>query len=174
VGLPSSGPHTNGFSLIQRLFASEEYEAYVPELGVTLGEALLAPHRCYLAEIQALLTTGAVRGLAHITGGGIAGNLSRILPAGLQAVVELPPPGPLFELIGRRGVSPQEMRRVFNLGIGMVAVVSDQTVAAARGTEAPWLQPRISSQFSGVGWLPLGGVERSADTERKVIFRERG
>jgi phosphoribosylformylglycinamidine cyclo-ligase len=163
LGLPSSGLHTNGYSLVQRLFAPEEYETYLPELGATLGEALLVPHRCYLAEIQALLATGAVRGLAHITGGGIVGNLARILPPGLQAVVELPPAGPLFELIAERGVGREEMRRVFNLGIGLIAVVSDQPVARV-------LQPR--GQLSGLGWLTLGVVERSAETARRVVFHE--
>ena len=120
--LPSSGLHTNGYSLVQRLFAGEEYLQHVPALGKTLGEALLEPHRCYLDEIRALTSTCGLHGLAHITGGGIAGNLSRIIPPGLEAIVNLPEAPPLFALIEGRGVARDEMRRVFNMGVGMIAV----------------------------------------------------
>ena len=130
VSLPSSGLHTNGYSLVQRLFSDQDLRRYEPRLGTTVGTALLEPHRCYLGDIQQLLTSGAIRGLAHITGGGIAGNLSRIIPDGLQAVVELPPrpPRPLFRLIEERGVAREEMVRVFNMGIGMIAVCDEEFV----------------------------------------------
>ena len=122
LGLPSSGLHTNGYSLAQHLFSDHDYTGSLPELGITLGEALLAPHRCYLQELRHLIATGRVHGLAHITGGGIPGNLARIMPRGLQAVVNLPPPSPLFTHLEEHGISRDEMRRVFNLGIGMIAV----------------------------------------------------
>jgi phosphoribosylformylglycinamidine cyclo-ligase len=129
IGVPSSGLHTNGYSLAQRLFRDEEYGEFVPALGETLGEALLAPHRCYVKTIGALMATGAIRGMAHITGGGIAGNLSRIMPAGTSAVVELPPAPPLFDYLQSRGVPRDEMLRVFNMGIGLIAVCGSTTAS---------------------------------------------
>ena len=122
IGLPSSGVHTNGFSLVQTLFTAEECMAFEPALDSTLGEALLQPHRCYLEDVIRLSATGAVHGLAHITGGGIAGNLERIVPDGLQARIDLPQAPALFSIIQHRGVSTAEMRRVFNMGFGMIAV----------------------------------------------------
>jgi phosphoribosylformylglycinamidine cyclo-ligase len=121
LGFPSAGLHTNGYSLVQRLFSDAEYRRFHPALGRTLGEALLEPHRSYRDVIRQL-PSGAVHGLAHITGGGIAGNLSRILPDGMRAVVHLPPPPPLFALIEAKGVPREEMMRVFNMGIGLIAV----------------------------------------------------
>jgi phosphoribosylformylglycinamidine cyclo-ligase len=122
VGFESSGCHTNGYSLIARLFDSTDYARYETGLGTTLGEALLRPHRCYLSDIRVLIDTGWVHGLAHITGGGIAGNLSRILPDGLDAKLEPLRLPALFKLIRQRGVEEEEMRRVFNMGIGLIAV----------------------------------------------------
>jgi phosphoribosylformylglycinamidine cyclo-ligase len=134
IGLPSSGLHTNGYSLVQRLFKNEEYARYEPELGMMLGEALLMPHTCYLDGIRRLIATGAVHGLAHITGGGIADNLARILPEGLSAIVELPPPPPLFQYIEARGVPHDEMLRVFNMGIGLIAVCAGRPSSLAPHT----------------------------------------
>ena len=122
LGFASHGLHTNGFTLVRHLFASEEYDEHAGFLGQTLSDALLAPHRCYLPEIRSLLDAGQVRGLAHVTGGGIAGNLSRVVPPGLCAEVVVPPPPPLYELIHSRGVPIEEMHRVFNMGIGLIAV----------------------------------------------------
>lgn len=122
IGLPSRGLHTNGYSLVQRLVADDEYEREEPSLGRTLGDALLEPHRCYLGSIRGLIETGMARGMAHITGGGIPGNLSRIVPPGMCAVVDLPPRPPLFDLLAARGVPQEEMVRVFNMGIGLIAV----------------------------------------------------
>jgi phosphoribosylformylglycinamidine cyclo-ligase len=156
LGLPSSGLHTNGFSLVHSLVSDEEYERYEPSLGATLGEALLQPHRCYLGEIRTVLATGSVHGLAHITGGGIAGNLSRIIPAGLEARIEIPPPPALFGLIQARGVEMDEMRRVFNLGIGLVAVCDPQLLASVY---APF--------------VVIGEVQPSVNSQRRVSFRDR-
>lgn len=129
IGLPSSGPHTNGFSLIRKVFGTDErpevLEERPPELGgISVGAALLAPHRSYLSDLRPVLRE--VRGLAHITGGGYHKNLPRSIPAHSTAVVErgawtVPP---LFKLIqDRGGIADAEMYRVFNMGIGMVAVV---------------------------------------------------
>jgi phosphoribosylformylglycinamidine cyclo-ligase len=155
VGLPSSGLHTNGFSLVQRVCGEEEYDCYQPALGTTLGDALLEPHRCYLPEIRSLLARpGAVHGMAHITGGGIAGNLSRIVPPGLQAVVELPPPPPIFGYLARRGIAPAEMRAVFNMGVGLIAVCDSLAVD------------------SDLIDLVIGSIQTTTDSERRVIFRD--
>jgi phosphoribosylformylglycinamidine cyclo-ligase len=130
LGLPSAGLHTNGYSLARKaLFEGLGLRVgdRVPELGCGLGEALLAPHRCYLPALEPLLERGKLRALAHITGGGFPGNLPRVLPPGLGAVVrrgawEVPA---LFRLIQRGGGVPEdEMYRTFNMGIGMVAVVN--------------------------------------------------
>jgi phosphoribosylaminoimidazole synthetase len=143
LGLPSSGLHTNGYSLARRVFAAFSLETVFPELAEPLVDVLLRPHRCYLREIQALSeflekeTTNrpAIKGLAHITGGGFEGNIGRILPAGTQAVVEtsawsVPP---LFELIAHTGhVSREEMYRTLNMGIGMVIVLSPQDAEDTR------------------------------------------
>ncbi|HUU44247.1 MAG TPA: phosphoribosylformylglycinamidine cyclo-ligase [Acidobacteriota bacterium] len=130
IGLASTGPHTNGYSLIRKiLFDQNQYELDdTPEElgGTTLGEAVLAPHRSYLHAVEGLLRTKLVTGMAHITGGGIAGNLVRILPEGVQAVVDtsLWTCPPIFTFLQRVGqIDPEEMYRVFNMGIGFVVVV---------------------------------------------------
>lgn len=130
IGLPSAGLHTNGYSLARKvLFDVLGYgiDTRLPELGTTLGEALLAPHRAYLFALEGLIERGKLRALAHITGGGFPGNIPRVLPAGLGARIRAgawPVPA-LFRLIQRGGgVSDAEMYRTFNMGIGMVAVVS--------------------------------------------------
>jgi len=130
LGLPSSGLHTNGYSLVRRLFdldsqPATRWDHYYKELSQTLGEALLAVHRCYLPSIGPVLPL--VKGLAHITGGGLPGNLPRILPEGLGARIELGSwkVPPLFRLVQEKGDIPDdEMFQVFNMGIGMVLVCS--------------------------------------------------
>lgn len=130
LGLPSSGLHTNGYTLARRVLFDRmglDVHARVPELGATLAEALLAPHRSYLAALEPLLERGKLAALAHITGGGFAGNVPRVLPSGLGARIRLDSwtPPPLFRLIQRGGGVPEEeMYRTFNMGIGMVAVVA--------------------------------------------------
>jgi phosphoribosylformylglycinamidine cyclo-ligase len=128
IGLPSTGLHTNGYSLARRVFfevAQWAPERHVPELGETLADALLAPHRCYLPYVRPLLQCGYVRGLAHITGGGITENLPRILPEGCAA--EIDPDAwrvpPLFRLLQQHGrIADDEMFRAFNMGVGMIVV----------------------------------------------------
>jgi phosphoribosylformylglycinamidine cyclo-ligase len=125
VGLPSSGVHANGFTLVRRVLEDDDYD----------GEDLLAPTRLYLEDVRELRGQTDVRGLAHITGGGIVGNLSRILPAGLRAEIDWSSwtRPPVFEWLARH-VEEAELRRVFNLGIGYVAVVSDPGDALVVGT----------------------------------------
>ncbi len=135
IGLASSGLHTNGFSLARRVFEGWDLQAAPLELGRPLGEALLAPHRCYLAEIRRLLRAGIViKGLAHITGGGLIDNPPRILPDG--AAIHLRggswPIPPLFQLIQRAGqIDAAEMAHVFNLGLGMLVWPTSSTSAWA-------------------------------------------
>jgi phosphoribosylformylglycinamidine cyclo-ligase len=130
LGLPSSGLHTNGYSLARKVLLERlgyRVDTHLAELGTTVGRALLAPHRSYLAPLEPLLERDKVRALAHITGGGFAGNIPRVLPEGLGAVVrrgswEIPA---LFRLIQKGGsVADEEMVRTFNMGIGMVVVVA--------------------------------------------------
>jgi phosphoribosylaminoimidazole synthetase len=129
VGLASSGLHTNGFSLARRIFEGSDLEAFQPRLGESLADCLLRPHRSYLGALSKCLAASPspIKALAHITGGGFVENIPRILPPGLDALVRRDswPLPPVFELIrARGGVSEAEMARVFNLGIGMVAVVA--------------------------------------------------
>ncbi len=128
IGLPSAGLHTNGYSLARRvLFETTGWTAgtVVPELGVTVGDALLAPHRSYLPVVRPLLPGQTLKGLAHITGGGITENLPRVLPEGCSAEIDLRAwsvPA-LFQLLQERGQIPRdEMFRAFNMGIGLVLV----------------------------------------------------
>ncbi|HEY2152346.1 MAG TPA: phosphoribosylformylglycinamidine cyclo-ligase [Vicinamibacterales bacterium] len=126
IGLPSAGLHTNGYSLARRVFfdlAGWKPDTMVPELEATIGEALLAPHRSYLSLVRPLLERGWVKGLAHITGGGITENLPRVLPEGCAADIDLSSwtvPA-LFRLLQEHGsISRDEMFRAFNMGIGLV------------------------------------------------------
>ena len=142
LGLPSSGLHTNGFSLVRRLVGDEPFDA----------DLLLAPHRLYLDDVRTLRERCDVRALAHITGGGIPGNLPRALPAGLGARID---PGAwerpsVFSWLDERGVGEEEQRRVFNLGIGFCAVVPS--------TDAPL-----------AGFPVIGRLEEGLDG---VVFEE--
>jgi phosphoribosylformylglycinamidine cyclo-ligase len=125
IGLPSSGPHTNGYTLARRVLGEtrQEMQVFYPALGRTLGEALLAPHRSYYNDVKPVLPQ--LKGIAHITGAGIIGNVARILPRGLAVDVRSEAWGvpPLFKLIQERGnIETREMYRVFNMGIGMILV----------------------------------------------------
>jgi phosphoribosylformylglycinamidine cyclo-ligase len=129
IGLASDGLHTNGYSLARRaLFhAGGHQPADRPaELGESLADALLRPHRSYLVPLRGLISAGLLKGAAHITGGGIPGNLARILPDNVDARIEANwPIPPLFRIIARAGgVDEAEMFRTFNMGIGLIVVVS--------------------------------------------------
>lgn len=132
IGLPSSGLHTNGYSLVRKIFSESRpaLDTYYPELGRTIGEALLEPHRCYYQQLKPLLPL--IKGIAHVTGGGLIGNVPRVLPQGVAANFNsrawtIPP---LFQLIEQKGnVARDEMFRVFNMGIGMVVICASENVA---------------------------------------------
>lgn len=131
IGLPSSGLHTNGYSLARKVFfdlAGLQAGTLVPELGGTVGDVLLATHRSYLKPIKPLLEAGLVKGMAHITGGGITENLPRVFPDGCAAEISrgawaVPP---VFRFIADRGgIADQEMLRAFNMGIGLIVACRD-------------------------------------------------
>ncbi len=137
LALPSSGLHTNGYSLARKLLldvAGYGPKTLLPEVGATVGDALLAPHRSYLRPIRALMAAGLLRGAAHITGGGITENTPRMLPKGLAAAIDtrawsVPP---LFEVLRRIGCIPEDdYRRTFNLGAGMILAVPARRAAKA-------------------------------------------
>jgi len=132
IGLPSSGLHTSAYTLVRKIFGETRKILSVPypELGRTLGEALLEPHRSYFNEIKK--TRPLLKGIAHITGGGIVGNLSRILPQGMAARLDSKKWTilPIFNLIQKQGnVETREMYRVFNMGLGLVLVCSPEKVS---------------------------------------------
>jgi phosphoribosylformylglycinamidine cyclo-ligase len=131
VGIASSGLHSNGYSLVRKVFfdrARMRVGKILPELGVPLGEELLRPTRIYVKAVNALRGKITIKGMAHITGGGIPGNLPRVFPAGVGAVLfeGAWPEHPVFGVIRRLGAVPEEdMRMTFNLGIGLILVVPD-------------------------------------------------
>jgi phosphoribosylformylglycinamidine cyclo-ligase len=136
LGLTSAGVHSNGFSLVRRIVADaglgwDDPAPFAP--GQTLAEALMTPTKLYVHQVLALHRAGLLRAAAHITGGGLPGNMPRVLPDGLDIVLDAPwPAPPVFPWLARTGgVAADEMLRVFNCGIGMVLVVSD---AAAAGS----------------------------------------
>jgi phosphoribosylformylglycinamidine cyclo-ligase len=136
LGLPSTGLHTNGYSLARAvLFERYEADDRPPALGGdTVGDTLLRVHRSYLDAIQALVAADLAHGFAHITGGGLEGNTERIVPDGLRLTVDWDAwrRPPVFELIQRLGDVPEDdMRSTFNLGIGLVAVVPEANLEAA-------------------------------------------
>jgi phosphoribosylformylglycinamidine cyclo-ligase/phosphoribosylamine--glycine ligase/phosphoribosylformylglycinamidine cyclo-ligase len=158
VGLQSSGPHTNGYSLIRKVFEGVPLETVFPELGVPLADALLTPHRSYLK----LLSSGggrasrpsAIKALAHLTGGGFIENIPRVLPEGVGVVIHRGrwPVPPLFTLIQERGrIADEEMYRVLNMGIGMVAIVAPE--------DAPAFQSALGEETFVIGEV-VGGPRR--------------
>ena len=138
LGLPSTGLHTNGYSLARSILAELDWTTPHPALGCSIGDALLQVHRCYLPEVQKLWNAGVdIRGLAHITGGGITDNLPRIFPEGIGAVIRHKawPVPPIFTLIQELGGVPDEqMLHVFNMGLGMLVIVPPAQAALAQAT----------------------------------------
>ncbi len=136
LALPSSGLHTNGYSLARRVCDPLGYDSQPPELGgQTLGDALLATHRSYLSQIESLWAAGiAIHGLAHITGGGLWENLPRVLPEGAGVVIRRGtwPIPPIFSLlVDRAGLDEYESFRALNMGLGMLVIVPAELVATA-------------------------------------------
>lgn len=151
LGLRSSGPHTNGYSLLRKVFAETPLETVFPELGIPLADALLAPHRSYLHVLEPVLDHPGLKALAHLTGGGFIENIPRILPEHLNAVIRIGswPVPPLWNLVQQKGgITREEMYRVFNMGIGMVAVVE-----AASASE---IQARLPEETFVIGELVAG------------------
>jgi len=137
LGLPSVGLHTNGYSLVRRVFNLDAdpkpLTKRYAELGRTLGEALLEPHRCYYNVVKPVLPL--VKGIAHITGGGMIDNVPRVMPDGLGVLIRKGTWDvlPLFEIIQKKGkIKPAEMYNVFNMGIGMVVVVSPRNAGKVK------------------------------------------
>jgi len=132
VGLPSSGLHTNGYSLARHVFADTPWDTVVDELGRTLGETLLVFHRSYLKPVENLWKVGiTIKAMAHITGGGYPDNLPRVIPEGTGVALDRGAwePPPVFQLIQEQGeVDPVEMYRVFNMGMGMVLFLAPEDV----------------------------------------------
>lgn len=161
IGLPSTGLHTNGFSLARKVLFEKmglKVDSYIEELSGTLAEKLLAVHKSYLPILRPYLQDPGLKAMAHITGGGIASNLSRVLPEGLGAEINLPEDKipALFHLIQKGGnVSTEVMRQTFNLGIGMICVVS------------PNLADKLQNQHVT---LRLGELYSSTATDR-VTFK---
>lgn len=143
IAMPSSGVHSNGFSLVRKIFDVEgdELFEYVPELGMKLGEALLTPTKLYVKPVQALRSAAEVHSLAHITGGGFYENIPRAIPKGLTARIRRDSVRvlPIFDIIAEKGNIPErDMFNTFNMGVGMVATVpakdTEAALEALRGT----------------------------------------
>ena len=134
LGLPSSGLHSNGFSLVRHIILERKQlslDTYVDELGRTIGEEVLEPTKLYVKQILPLVEAGYVKGMAHITGGSFYDNIPRILPKGMAVTINSNawPVLPIFKLLQRWGnVEPKEMYHTFNMGIGMVLVVKPEVV----------------------------------------------
>lgn len=152
IGLPSNGLHTNGYSLARAaLFPAYTVVQHVDELGTTVGDALLKVHKSYAPALLPVINDGLINGLSHITGGGIVGNTSRILPDGLTLNIEWESWNrpPIFNLIQSAGnISEDEMRHVFNLGVGMIAIVAPENVDAVMASladESPVIIGRVNA-----------------------------
>ncbi len=166
IGLPSTGLHTNGYSLARAALSDLDWREVRPDLGASLEDALLAPHRAYLGAYDALRAAGVdVRGMAHVTGGGVLDNLPRVLPPGLGAAIwegswRVPP---LFDLIVRLGgVSRQERYRALNMGLGFVFMLPKAEREAAKDAlgaagETPYW---VGELEPGAGVRLVSGTER--------------
>ena len=157
IGFPSTGLHTNGYSLARKLLfevAGYKPNQYVSAIKEKTGTALMKTHRSYLPVIQKLVTAGVTTGMAHITGGGITENLPRILPKGVAAQIEMGswPVLPIFEHLRTLGqVSDDEMMRTFNMGVGLIAAIP-----AAKFTRAKNLLDRAEEKFHVIGRIVKG------------------
>ncbi|HEX6615348.1 MAG TPA: phosphoribosylformylglycinamidine cyclo-ligase [Gemmatimonadales bacterium] len=160
LGYASTGLHTNGYTLARRVVFEKMglgVDDPLGDTGMSVADALLAVHRSYHAAVMPVI--GRLHGLAHITGGGIPGNLVRVLPAGCEAVVdatswELPPLFPLLQRAG--GIATAEMREVFNLGVGLIAVLPPEAVSDAQA----------AAREAGVATWPMGEIRRGETAVR--------
>lgn len=163
IGVPSNSPHTNGYSLIRRVFDIDNHpevlseSEWSPDLGRSLGDALLEPHRSYLDVLTPVM--GMIRGMAHITGGGVFENIPRSLPEGFGADIDLSSweVPPLFRLIQEQGgVDRDEMFRVFNMGLGMVLLASaDRAAEIMDHVPDSWVAGRVVEREPGLEQVAL-------------------
>ncbi|MGB6877268.1 MAG: phosphoribosylformylglycinamidine cyclo-ligase [Candidatus Acidiferrales bacterium] len=166
IGLPSSGLHTNGYSLARKLVfevARLKPDTYVAEIRNKIAAELLKPHRCYWPMLKNVVARGWLSGMAHITGGGIPGNLPRVLPRNVHAVVELGswPVPPIFRYLARLGkIDTDELLRTFNLGVGMVLIVPSKNV---RNVEAEMKRRRER-------FFRIGRIESAPAGKSRVTF----
>jgi phosphoribosylformylglycinamidine cyclo-ligase len=166
LALPSTGLHTNGYSLARKLVfevAGLDPHSYVAEIGNKIGAELLLPHRCYWPMLKRIIAQERLSGLAHITGGGIPGNLPRVLPRGTQAVIELGswPVLPIFKYLASVGrLERDELLSTFNMGVGMILIVPPEQVRAVEGE----LKRRREAFYR------IGTVRRSDPSKPRVAF----
>jgi phosphoribosylformylglycinamidine cyclo-ligase len=167
IALPSTGLHTNGYSLARKLafgIAKLEADTYVPEIGNRIGAELLKPHRAYWPLLKNILARGWITSMAHITGGGITGNLPRALPRkNVQAVIELGswPVLPIFQYLAKLGkIDRDELLQTFNLGVGMILVVPPAQVAHVESE----LKRRREKFFM------IGRIEASGNRKSRVVY----
>ncbi|HNJ98654.1 MAG TPA: phosphoribosylformylglycinamidine cyclo-ligase, partial [Ilumatobacteraceae bacterium] len=162
VGVASNGPHTNGYSLLRKLFAWLPMDCVPAGFDCTLGEALLRPHRNYLPVLSEVLDARLVKGLAHITGGGLPENLPRVLPDGIDAEVQLSswPVPPLFQLVREvAALDTHELYRTLNMGIGMIIVCAAADVDRVQALipESTWVIGRLVPGTPGARHVHLLG-----------------
>jgi phosphoribosylaminoimidazole synthetase len=151
IGIASSGPHTNGYSLLRKVFDWVPMDSVPEGFDRSLGETLLEPHRSYLDVLAPALASGLVKGLAHITGGGLPENVPRVLPIDIDAVIDLGswPLSPLFALVRELvpGMPTDELYRTLNMGIGMVVICSARDLDEVQRsiTEPTWVIGRLAA-----------------------------
>jgi phosphoribosylformylglycinamidine cyclo-ligase len=157
IAMASSGLHSNGYSLVRHVLLNQAglaLDAHIEELGRTLGEELLEPTKIYSLDCLALMRTTEVHAFSHVTGGGLAANLARVIPDGLHAIVDRSTwtPAPIFDLVGRTGsVERLELEKTLNMGVGMIAIVPQESVDVAlatltdRGVDA-WVAGEITDR----------------------------
>ena len=166
IALPSAGLHTNGYSLARKLVfevAKLKPDTYVAEIGNKVGAELLKPHLCYAPALKEILAKGLVSALAHITGGGIPGNLPRVLPSGVRAEIDLSswPVPPIFKYLAKLGkIDSDELLQSFNMGVGMILAVPPQNVKALEAD----LKRRREKFFR------IGRIERGDSGKARLKF----
>src|ERR1700723_2031696 len=166
IALPSSGLHTNGYSLARKLVfevAKLRPDTYVAEVGNKIGAELLKPHLCYASALKNIVARGGVSALAHITGGGIPGNLPRVLPSGVKAQIDLAswPVPPIFKYLAKIGkIEGDELLHSFNMGVGMILVVPPAQVKFVEGD----LKKRREKFFR------IGRIERSDSGKARLAY----
>jgi phosphoribosylformylglycinamidine cyclo-ligase len=162
LALPSAGLHTNGYSLARKLVfdvAKLKPDTYVAEVGNKIAAELLKPHVCYAPALKSLIARGWVSGLAHITGGGIPGNLPRVLPSGVKAIIDLDawPVPPIFKYLAKLGeIDSDELLQSFNMGVGMIVIVP---AAHVKETEADLKRRR--EKFFRIGRIEKGDTGKA-------------